>query len=90
MTKSPRTIFRPEGTWGDRDIETIHCPVCGSDFQHIQAIIPTPGKDNYKAVNKIWKGRGDLLTVQFECESGHIWELNIWQHKGQSLAYVKA
>lgn len=66
--------------------DCIMCPICDFNYNHVRAMETIPGNDNYEAG---WTGRGDLIVIQMECESGHKWELCIGFHKGQNFIFAR-
>ena len=66
----------------------ITCPVCGGNYQHSlpDAIKVKDGQDDYKAERNV---RGDVISIPFHGECGHVWELCLGFHKGNTLVFVK-
>jgi len=64
----------------------VRCPVCNEDYNHVDRAVFTDGKDSWDAP---WWGRGNLLTVIFDCEQGHKWELCFGNHKGHLYQFTK-
>lgn len=62
------------------------CPVCGSEYNHIEPPYLKDGGDNYEAK---WHGRGDLVVVPLWGECGSKWELCVGFHKGNSSVFVR-
>ncbi|HKP51605.1 MAG TPA: hypothetical protein VJ183_03030 [Chloroflexia bacterium] len=83
---SIRDVLEVESSWGDSSLLDLHCPVCGHEYNHPLDPIRIDGEDSYKAG---WPGRGDLLLIPVEGECGHLWELCIGFHKGQTAIFVR-
>lgn len=64
----------------------VLCPVCKGNYNHVDRAVSTHGKDFWAAP---WWGRGNLLTVMFNCEQGHKWELCFGNHKGNLYEFIK-
>lgn len=65
----------------------IQCPVCGYNYQHhLSSAEVKDGEDAYKAERCV---RGDVISIPMQGECGHVWELCIGFHKGNSLIFVK-
>ncbi len=64
----------------------VHCPICDYDYTRPTATALIPGKDNYKAAPFT---RGDVVTVSFEGECGHHWDICIAFHKGQTMLFSR-
>ena len=64
------------------------CPVCQFDCTHPEAAFTRVGNDLESTVYSgteargVHNGRRSSLVSVFSCESGHWWELEVFQHKG--------
>jgi hypothetical protein len=74
----------------------VHCPCCGGEYTHVEAVATRVGSDPYEA--GVCRGtaaagttarRRSALVVTFECESAHRFGLVIQQHKGNNLVTVE-
>jgi hypothetical protein len=91
--KSPRFVLTEGMT---EDSAYIACPVCGDDYVHIHRVTVDQGsarsicESDFVQVRKIKQaGRGSLVRITFECESGHSWEYGLQFHKGKTTAWMK-
>lgn len=66
--------------------ETLLCPACGNNYNHIGSTYTLDGNDNYESATGY---RGDALITNMRCENGHNWELVIAFHKGHSEIFVR-
>ena len=76
----------------------LMCPVCGEDYTHVHSVFTSFGTDPEEGGHPIpgtrahgirpgW--RRDALMITVWCEFGHVWQLILQQHKGQTLVLVK-
>jgi hypothetical protein len=58
----------------------IQCPTCDFNYTHIKRADIQDGHDNS------WHGiggyRGDVAVIKMYCENGHLFNINIGEHKG--------
>jgi hypothetical protein len=73
----------------------IACPSCGSDYSHIREAGTLLGGDE----GRVYPGkhvlgrteeRRSAISIVFDGECGHAWELRIQQHRGINLVEVHA
>ena len=65
----------------------IICPICGFNYQHhFSKASVKYGKDNYEAQAHV---RGDVISIPFSGECGHVWELCLGFHKGDTFVFVR-
>ena len=65
----------------------IRCPICGDNYQHhLSHAEVRDGEDSYNAEPVV---RGDVISILFHGECGHVWELCLGFHKGETLIFVK-
>ena len=65
----------------------IRCPICEENYQHhLSHAEVRDGEDSYKAEPVV---RGDVITIPFHGECGHVWELCLGFHKGDTWVFVK-
>jgi hypothetical protein len=79
---------------GYPDEWAIACPTCASDYSHIREAGTLLGGDEGHvypgtAVLGVTPDRRSALTIVFDGECGHAWELRIQQHKGVNLVTVQ-
>lgn len=60
----------------------IRCPVCGHNNSHTG-----DAKFLSSDERKAWDGRGSCITIEFEGECGHEWNLCIGYHKGENFVF---
>jgi len=63
----------------------VLCPRCAFEYVHCEGAYWVSGYDHYCA----WEGRGDVLRVQWWCESRHAWEVCFGCHKGETVCFVE-
>lgn len=77
----------------------IACPTCAFDYSHIAGVFTRCGSDRDEAESQAYHGappldctsaRRSALVIVFDGECGHIWEMEIQQHKGNNLVRSKA
>lgn len=88
MTKveyEPRHVVIKQSN-DDPSMDTILCPVCKFNYNHLRTIDTEDSSDKYLAS---WWGRGNLLVMDMECEEGHDWQLCIGYHKGQMYMFTR-
>lgn len=65
----------------------ICCPICGGNYQHhLSHAEVRDGEDSYRAESVV---RGDVISIPFHGECGHVWELCLGFHKGNTWIFVK-
>jgi len=72
--------------WGESESDTLICPVCGVEDNHLGTPKKIPGNDGYDAD---WGGRGDLIVIPVQGECSCIWELCFGFHKGKVAAFTR-
>jgi hypothetical protein len=77
------------------DAWTVACPTCGFDYSHIREAGTLLGDDEARiypgthALGVVPKERRSALSILFDGECGHSWEVRIQQHKGVNLVEVR-
>jgi len=61
----------------------IACPVCGCNYQHHFSRV------SIRAAGREGSVKGDVISIPFHGECGHVWELCLGFHKGNTLIFVK-
>lgn len=76
----------------DGDYETVECPVCGEDHNHILNTSVNAGGNitgvDSKGMERMQgkpTGRGTSIFITFMCECCHYWVLQLEFNKGQTL-----
>ena len=76
-------IYRPINTTGGELFENVGlaivCPVCLGDY------VSTDGDAHIDD----WMGRGGARIQSMVCEGGHLFEIGIGFHKGQSWIFTR-
>jgi hypothetical protein len=73
--------------WHDPSVKRLRCPVCHDTYQHtMRTPKPIDAEDNYQAG---WGGRSELLLIPVEGVCGHLWEICLGFHKGETFASVR-
>lgn len=72
---------------------TIHCPICGFNYNHISAPRTLTGWESSHGntpspASSRWSGRGDGFALPMACEEGHNWLLCVGFHKGKSFLFA--
>lgn len=70
----------------DPDGAVLHCPVCGEVYQHMGQVDDQLDRPEYAAD---WWGRGGVILLHMQGECGHIWQLCIGYHKGNSFIFAR-
>jgi len=87
MARLSDVIVHDDGGWhGYPWYKRLQCPLCRDTYQHTGHQQTILGNDNYEAG---WEGRGDLLVVPLEGECGHLWEICLGFHKGETFVFVR-
>lgn len=73
----------------------IACPTCGFDYSHVREAGTLLGGDEghvYPGTHVLGMSadRRSAVSIIFDGECGHAWELRIQQHKGVNLVEVHA
>jgi hypothetical protein len=73
----------------------VACPTCAGDYSHIREAGTLLGGDEggvYRGTHVlgVTPSRRSALSIVFDGECGHSWELRIQQHKGVNLVQVQA
>lgn len=74
-----------ETSW-NKEFDDLNCPFCGFNNVHIGRAKNLEGQDNYLAP---WPGRGDLIIVPMQCESGCSFDFCIGFHKGDVSIFAR-
>lgn len=69
--------------------QTLLCPVCRFEYNHVDGHAFFEGNDNWEAAYDGHTGKGDLHVLQMSCESGHTWDLCVGFHKGICDIFVR-
>jgi hypothetical protein len=71
------------------------CPVCGFEATHVQAVYTLIGGDEseglYRGSHLVAREtsyRRDALAVRVHGECGHLWDIVLQQHKGNTFVRV--
>lgn len=92
-----------EYEYGDEAGAMLLCPVCAYSYQHheeVREFIRIGGEDGLSAVGVPgiagWvpnennpSSRRGAVVVTFEGECGHVWALEIVQHKGETFLFAR-
>lgn len=82
----PEKHFLTVDVGGKEFEQVIVCPVCGFEYNHFGKPILESGNDSYEAS---WNGRGDLISINFECEQSHKWTMCFGFHKGNTFIFLR-
>lgn len=94
------TWAKPDDSWGEPSL-MLCCPVCAYDYQHHSDVIEfwrPEGEDHatYRVcrdemakTNENPSPRRDAVRIMFKGECGHVWWLDVIQHKGQTFAFAR-
>jgi hypothetical protein len=71
----------------------VACPTCGFDYSHVREAGTLLGADEghvYPGTHVLGRTdeRRSAVTIVFDGECGHSWELRIQQHKGINLVDI--
>ena len=61
----------------------IKCPECGFEYNSFGTPVVIKGNDNYES--NVDGKRGDVISIPFNGECGHNWELCLGLHKGNTV-----
>lgn len=89
-------------SWGEPALKVL-CPVCGYSYQHHAEVFvferengedgPTMVLATGRHVEAITAGnpspRRNAVRIFFEGECGHLWHLDLIQHKGETFVFAK-
>lgn len=69
--------------------KVIGCPVCGFEYNNIEATKFQSGHDNYETdYGAIF--RGDAVILEMVCEEGHKYNIVFGKHKGYVYMFAEA
>lgn len=66
----------------------VVCPVCTGEYDKKYVHFNAPKGDAVSDDNHSeWEGRGGCIRIPMYCESGHIWEMCVGFHKGETFIF---
>lgn len=67
-------------------MQQVLCPVCDFDYTEFTGVERIASRDNYEAG---WSGRGDLIRIHMQCEAGHVFDICVGFHKGNTHVFTE-